>query len=376
MPKAQVIIFRCRDIHTGGERYLAEIHAYLERQGVKVIPLWLDGLPRWPRRLGLVADCLISNFWLFFHVRRLGDVSGALFFEDFHLHPRLWLCNELIRRRTRQLRLVILMQSSLFYHNAVQNLLSRKLDEWAIRLFFRQAVLILCNSKFSQSEVITAGISPTKTVIVHCGHEIALRPSPIHRQANPDGTYHLLFVGQCASVKGLEYLLQAVALLKGREVVLDIVGNTAAEPAYFIKLSNLVTQLGLADRVNFHGHVSDKAKLAQCYEEATIFVLPSLVEGFGIVLLDAMSFGLPIVATKVGAIPELVEDGVNGLLVSPADPAALAVTIDKLLTSPELRWEYGRNGLHLAQQDRDLYSWEAVGERVLQAIQPLLKETH
>jgi len=157
------------------------------------------------------------------------------------------------------------------------------------------------------------------------------------------------------------------------QVTLDIVGDTAAEPGYYIKLQHLVKELGLESKVSFHGHVGDKAMLAQFYQRADVFVLPSVVEGFGIVLLDAMSFRLPIVATLVGAIPELVQHGVNGLLVPPANPTALAEAIRHLLDSPTLREQYGQAGHNFITERREFYSWEAVGERVLQAMQPLLE---
>jgi len=110
--------------------------------------------------------------------------------------------------------------------------------------------------------------------------------------------------------------------------------------------------------------VSNTRELALFYKHADVFILSSIFEGFGIVLLEAMSFGLPIVATKVGAIPELVQDGVQGVLVPPGDSVALARALKELISRPQLRERYGTEGLKTAAELEEIYSWKAVGERI------------
>ncbi|MCL4552681.1 MAG: glycosyltransferase family 4 protein [Candidatus Marsarchaeota archaeon] len=365
-----MVIFRRRDAHTGGETYLTEVHKYLAGQGVNVIPIWLDDLPLWPRRLGLFADCVISNLWFLLQVWRLPGISRCVLLEDFHLHPRIWLLNHALRARRDKPLIPVLMQSSLMYHDSLRNPLARALDKWIIQQFFRQASVVLCNSHFSRDEVLAAGVPPEKTDVVYCGYHGAISTFFTERPRRSDKKRHLLFVGQCAPVKGLEYLLQALALIDERDVILDVVGNTEADPEYFFRLTRMVSDLGVRDGVVFHGHVSDRARLSSLYRQTDVFVLPSLVEGFGIVILEAMSSGLPVVATKVGAIPELVVDGKNGILVPPKNPQAMAAAIARLLSSPRLSREYGQEGLKLAEQRKGLYSWEAVGERIMRVLEP------
>jgi glycosyltransferase involved in cell wall biosynthesis len=251
---------------------------------------------------------------------------------------------------------------------------ARWLDERVVRIFLQQSSLILTNSKFTYQRVLSLGMNPRKATAIYCGYDGDLRIRSAEVPESGINQQHILFVGQCVECKGIEFLLRAMPMIPG-QVALDIVGNTTAEPGYFIKLQHLVKTLGLASQVIFHGHVSDKTVLAQFYQRTNVFVLPSLVEGFGIVLLDAMSFGLPIVATRVGAIPELVQDGVNGLLVPPADPAALAEAIRRVLDSPALQEQYGRAGYNYIAERREFYSWEAVGQRALSAMSPLLEKT-
>lgn len=366
----RVIIFLPRQVHTGGEQYLVEVFDYLRRQEIPVEPVYLQNSKEAKKGLLLMIDILFANLRFFRRIRRLGNLSNAIFFEDFHLHPRLWLFNELVRLTTKQLRMVTIVQLSLSYHGALRNRLARVLDAWLVCLFFRQASVIFTNSEFTRREVLSTGVSPGKIRVIYCGCK-AMSPTQLLERGDREAS-RLLFVGQCAEYKGLEYLIRAMPLLSDPSVTLDVVGNTQGEPDYYARLVALVGEFSLQDRIVFHGHVSDRAVLGRFYEHADIFVLPSLVEGFGIVLLEAMSYGLPIVGTMVGAIPELVMHGVNGFLVPPANPAALAEAISRLLDSVGLRKQCGQAGHRFVVERREFYSWEAVGERALEAMKPLL----
>ncbi|MCX6827590.1 MAG: glycosyltransferase family 4 protein [candidate division Zixibacteria bacterium] len=153
---------------------------------------------------------------------------------------------------------------------------------------------------------------------------------------------------------------------------MNIVGNTGADVNYYRHISSLIEKLSIKDKVIFHGHINNWEQLAKSYKEADIFVLPSLVEGFAIVLLEAMSFGLPIVASNTGAIPELVKNDENGILVPSADAKALAIALDRLMESPELRVTFGTKGLNFYKNNRDFYSWDKVGERIKNAFASLM----
>jgi len=144
-------------------------------------------------------------------------------------------------------------------------------------------------------------------------------------------------------------LIGAVAELVRNEtdVVLELVGDGAMRPA----LEELAHQLGIGDRVRFLGTRSDVPVLLRGFD---IFVLPSRFEGLPLTILEAMASGLPVVSTKVGGIPELVEDGKNGLLVEPQRPAELAAAIRRLVEDVDLRHRMGRAGRKLAVEKFDL----------------------
>jgi glycosyltransferase involved in cell wall biosynthesis len=106
-------------------------------------------------------------------------------------------------------------------------------------------------------------------------------------------------------------------------------------------------------------------QVAQYYEDATIFCMPTHLEPFGIAFLEAMQARLPIVGTRVGAIPDFVQPGWNGYLVKPGDVQGIAEALLKLLDRPDQRREFGERGFALA---RERYSWEAVGRKLYQHI--------
>jgi glycosyltransferase involved in cell wall biosynthesis len=373
--RLRVVMFVSLRAQTGGERYALEVMRHLERHGVRVRPICLDEFPRWCRRLGLATDCLACNLWLFRQALWSGLLRGTVFFEDVYLRPRLVLFNLLVYLFTGKLQTVVLVQNVLTNHRLLQNPILRRLDNVLARIFLSQATLVLTNSAHTRDVALARGVDPAKARVVYCGFDDPPRtPNVVCGASGPqNGAVRILFVGQCEPYKGIDVLLRAAAHLERgtSDFQLDIVGNTASNPVYAAHLGQIVEAEQLDGRVRFWGHIGEKAELGRFYACADIFVLPSRQEGFGIVLLEAMSVGLPIVATKAGAIPELVEDGRHGLLVPPDDPQALAQAIQKLCDSPGLRAEYGRNGRARARHMREFYSWEAVGERVLTNLRSL-----
>jgi glycosyltransferase involved in cell wall biosynthesis len=152
-------------------------------------------------------------------------------------------------------------------------------------------------------------------------------------QANPASSdrFTVLFVGRFYRRKRVDVLLRAAALLKTRlpDMQVRIVGNGPCTRA----LHGLARELNLEDTVAWLGDVS-RAALAEEYNRATVFCLPSMQEGFGIVLLEAMAAGKPVVASRAAAIPETAPTAV---LVEPDDPEALAGGLESLYRSTTVR---------------------------------------
>lgn len=149
----------------------------------------------------------------------------------------------------------------------------------------------------------------------------------------------LVDVGRLIPVKGHEYLIHSLKNVVSLfpKTKLFIVGEGILEES----LKDLTKRLGLENHILFTGHRRD---VPDFMNEADLFVFPTLGEGFGLVLLEAMAFKKPIVATRVMSIPEIVEDGKSGLLVPPRNPEALAEAIVQLLKDKDRSKEFGKRG--------------------------------
>ena len=129
--------------------------------------------------------------------------------------------------------------------------------------------------------------------------------------------------------------------------------------------------LDIASAVSFLGAVP-RAEMDSWYGAADIFCLPSIYEGFPVVILEAMAAGLPVVSTTVSGIPEAIEDGVTGLLVAPEDAAALADALDKLAANPRLCSEMGQNA---RASLREKFSIETTGAAYMELFEHCLRSS-
>ena len=175
-----------------------------------------------------------------------------------------------------------------------------------------------------------------------------------------DGKRNILFVGRQEKRKGLPYLLEAYARLKRErpDIRLIVVGpDGGIRPA----CERYVRRHQLEDVV-FTGFVPYE-ELPRYYKTADVYCAPSTGhESFGIVLLEAMAAGTPIIASDIGGFADVLEDGVEGMLVPPRDAQALATAMDRLLSDAALREQMGRAGTVRAEP----YGWEHVSARVLE----------
>lgn len=184
----------------------------------------------------------------------------------------------------------------------------------------------------------------------------------------------VLFVGGLEPRKGLEYLLFAMEHIKLKipNARLIVIGKGAfssyrGECTFF---NVLIKRLGIEDSVSFVFDVDDD-ELPKYYAACDVFALPSRMEGWGLSLMEAMATGKPVVATKVGGIPELVDDKVNGYLCNPGDVTVLAKNIVFLLKHRDIAQKMGEAG----QKKAHAYSWEKTAEKVKAIYEQILNGT-
>lgn len=191
-------------------------------------------------------------------------------------------------------------------------------------------------------------LSPEFLAMAECPERFTLPP------AFPQGRV-VLTVGRLASVeryKGIDDLIHATALLRATALSFHLV--VVGEGDDLPRLRQLAIDAEVTDSVHFLGRLPTE-ELAACYANAVIFAMPSSGEGFGLVFLEAMAFAKAIVGTACGGTTDLVEHGVNGLLVPPGDIQKLAGALESLLENDAIRTTLGRRGAELV---RERYRYE------------------
>lgn len=243
--------------------------------------------------------------------------------------------------------------------------LQRWYFQWYVRPLLRNARRIITVSEQTKADVITAfGISSSRIRVVPggCNHEVfhaGINPEAVKAKYRLDA--YVLYVGNFHPHKNLLRLIQAFQLV-ARDGWHQLVIAGKKDSRFFPVLEAMVEKLGLQGRVIFPGYIPGE-DLPGLYAGATALVLPSLYEGFGLPVLEAMACGVPVIAAKSGAIPELVSGA--GLLVDPMDPKDIGEAIHRVVTDCALRDRLVRVGVQRASR----YSWCDTAERIAGILQ-------
>lgn len=219
------------------------------------------------------------------------------------------------------------------------------------------------------------GVDVNKVVTIPPGVDLQ-RFQPINKEVakrrigiNPDYK-NILFAGRIEPLKGVDTLLQAISLIYKQapsavdNVCVSIIGGDpwSDDPDdEIIRLKEIGRDLGVMDIVNFHG-AKDQDILPDYYAAAEMVIMPSHYESFGLVALEAMAMGIPVIASEVGGLAFLIRDGFNGFHVPSRDPEALAERIYTLLHDDMCRLQLGQQ----AQKNALQYSWPLIADRILE----------
>jgi glycosyltransferase involved in cell wall biosynthesis len=177
--------------------------------------------------------------------------------------------------------------------------------------------------------------------------------SPARSKNN--GNY-ILYVGRLSYRKGLFDLLECAKMLRSSDIVFILVGKGELEKI----LREKINAAGLHDKIILAGYLN-KEKLIKLYQNAKIFIFPSYYEGLPTVILEAMSCGLPVIATNVGGIRDVITNYYNGILISPRRPSQMAENILMLMENEKLRRRLGENARETIVKN---YSWKRIADKV------------
>ncbi len=183
-----------------------------------------------------------------------------------------------------------------------------------------------------------------------------------------DSPLRLLFIGNVIPRKGLHTLLNALIRLPKGSVQLDIVGSLVTDPGYAAEMQQRAGTINRA-AICFHGAVNNDL-LAAILKTSHVLVVPSSYEGFGIVYLEGMAFGLPAIGTMAGAAPEIIEEGKTGYLIDPDDDQTLASHLAALAGDREL---LTRLSLNASQRYRQQPKWQQTAASIRSFLQDQIR---
>jgi D-inositol-3-phosphate glycosyltransferase len=314
------------------------------------LPEFTAGVLAFQRAHGREYDLLHSHYWL------SGFVGRAL--KEHWDVPHVVMFHTLAEAKNR-------------HHPAEREPAYRVRGE---REVASSADRIVCASEGEKSMLVEhCGASPEQVSVVPCGVD-TLRFRPMKKErvrcklGLPEDEAVVLYVGRIEHLKGIDILIQAAARLE-TPVRLLVVGGDSKDSERKETLVELASELGVEDRVTFLEAVPH-ADLPMYYNAADVCVVPSYYESFGLVALESMACGVPVVASRVGGLRETVIDGRTGYLVPWRCPEPFAERLELLLSNEALRRKLGREARAAAERFR----WSEVAARVEDVYHELVSE--
>lgn len=335
-------------IPAGPERPLAKTDIY------RHLPEFVGGVREFAAIEGLRYDVIHSHYWLSGVVaHELRKFWGAPF---IHMAHTLGIMKNRIAQRPeeRESDLRLEMEEELV-HWADRTIAATEAEKAQLQM--------LLQADIRKVEIIPPGVDlPTF-------HRIPMAEAKARIGVPPTDTM-LLFVGRIEPLKGVETLFRAMKLLRDRgampsHLCLSIIGgdpsdDPAQENAEMDRLKALRYELGIGDMVAFLGK-RDQDSLNDYYASAQAVIMPSHYESFGMVALEAMACGTPVIASEVGGLAFLVKDEETGFHVPDRDPDALCDRLQRIITEPALRQKLGSQAAEYAKA----YAWPLIAERLV-----------
>lgn len=363
----------------GAEKFVADLVRHEIRQGVDaracvfrksaVDPVWCKDLPQTMELDFEPATGLRGRLALAGLVRQLQAVLGRERPDIVHAH--LWPACRIVARAARGLS----VRQVWHVHDTQCWLEDKTLYGWLrrtqIRLMIRRSrpLFIAVSNAARQMAIHGLGLDDAQIVTVMNGVDTAVFHPADASRAREVGPVKIIMTAAFRPMKGHTHLVDAAAILRkaGAKFTITLGGDASAE--YGRSVQEKVKMLSLEDTVRLVGQIRDVPVELRRHD---VFVLSSIdTEGLPLALLEAMACGLPVVVTRVGGMPEAVENGVTGFIVQPANSHELADRLRQLIESPELRLRMSRNA---AEQVRVKYSFSQCAGRIVEVYGRMVKE--
>jgi glycosyltransferase involved in cell wall biosynthesis len=346
-----LIIYGSLDTITGGYLYDRMLVEYLRDKGDEV---QIVSLP-WRSYFRHLGDNFSSSLR-----SRLEQAKWDVLLEDELNHPSLFRINNKLKKRISYPIITIVHHLRCCEQRAGwKNLLYRHIE----KSYLNSVDAFVFNSNTTRSEVerLIGGGKPY--VVAYPGRDrfnVTLKKEQIKERAMQSGPLRILFLGNVIPRKGLHTLIDALTLLPEEIWQLEVVGNLNVQRSYVSSIRHQIARRGISNQVKFRDLLSD-VEIADSLSKAHLMAVPSSYEGFGMVYLEAMSFGLPIIATSSGAAGELITDKQEGFLIAPEGAKDLAGCIQTLQNNREL---LAQMSLRAYQRHLDFPTWKQTGDHI------------
>lgn len=365
--KLRILVFNWRDlrhkwaggaevyIHELAKRWVAmghQVTVFSGNDGTSIRHEKIDGV-RVIRRGGFYLVYVWAFFYYIFRLRGRYDViidseNGLPFFTPIYAREKVFLLIHHVHQEVFRTSLI-----------PPFSYLAQFLEKRVMPLVYRRTEVITV-SPSSKAEIIAHKLTRKIPHIVYNGVDLGIY-KPGKKAKNPS----ILYVGRLTTAKSIHILLNAFVQIKNEIPAATLI--IAGDGPNRQKLERLSAKLGLSNKVTFLGKVSEEDKI-KLYQEAWVFVNPSLLEGWGITTIEANACGTPVVASNVAGLRDAVEDSVSGILVPYGNDYALSFTIMTLLSNTKLRQKLSIGAISLAQK----YDWNMSASSSINYLQKYL----
>lgn len=331
-----LVIYDHLDVISGGYLYDRKLVEFWRRQGHEVLILAL------PSR----SYCwhLVDNFLPAWR-RRLREAPVDVLVVDELSHPSVVL---LVRGLSRQKKIPVVSLNHLLRSTEPKLPVLRYLYRAVERYFLNSVDAHVHNSQDTARQVLALSQQVLPAVVAYPGRDHWLSeigPADIEVRAKASGGLKILYVGNVIERKGLHILLDALSRIPPQDWCLTVVGRLDLEPRYVARINAEVKAMPEGAQVNVIGEIPF-AEMPKIFSAHQLFVMPSLYEPFGIVYVEAMGAGLPLIASSAGASAELVGHGRSGFIVAPEHPLELQSYVQRFIDDRALLVQFGQQALN------------------------------
>ena len=360
-----VLVFYCHNRYskprTGGEWVHHHTYNYLASQpDIDFRELDEDG----------IEDLKTTEIGLkvpFQFLKRLWRLpSHTIIVQASESYLQLFVANWLLKLRRNRPKILILVHSDPYLGN--MNWKGVVFDGFCFKMHVRSADRLIANSLDTRRRLIKLGVRSEKIVVITPPAQALPMPRRIEKQ---NSVKQIICPANIDTRKGQKILVEAMHRIHDNQVT-AIFPGLVKDTKYHQELRSLVSQYGLEHRIRFAGYL-EGYEMAEAYSQSSICVIPSLHDSYGMTVQEAMRFGLPVIASRVGGLTEQIEDGINGILVPPGDPGALAKAIQCVVNDSNLRECLVNNA---KEKTKTFPTWVSVMERTCNVIREMAIRRH